>query len=211
MRLLLDSSGAQLVCALADSEGVILETACPTGSAASRDIGATAGQLLGELSPRDIQAIVVGTGPGTFIGTRVAIAYANGLASAGQIPLYGVNSLAAISAVYGMGRCAVIRDARRGDVYYYSPQTELEAVRILAVADLAREMVINGIEAVILEDLASLLPRAQATAQQIADAASAAGAVLGHCPAVPAEGLRRLQANASPAPYVEPVYLRGFL
>ena len=103
MRLLLDSSGAELVCALADAEGVYLETRCPTGPLESRDIGGVVGQLLGEPKIAELDAVVVGTGPGSFIGTRVAISYANGLAAAGGVALYGVNSLAAIGAVYCRG------------------------------------------------------------------------------------------------------------
>jgi tRNA threonylcarbamoyladenosine biosynthesis protein TsaB len=117
VRLLLDSSGAELLCALADAEGVILEQRYATGTPESRDIGAAVGFVMGELGPRDLDAIVVGTGPGSFIGTRVAISYANGLAAAGGMAVHGVNSLAAIGAVYAAGRCAVLREARRGGAY----------------------------------------------------------------------------------------------
>ena len=87
VHLLLDSSGSELVCALADQEGIIVEERRRTGSADSRDIGAVAGSVLGELLVRDLQSVVVGRGPGRFIGTRVALSYANGLGATGEVPM----------------------------------------------------------------------------------------------------------------------------
>lgn len=210
MRLLLDSSGSELVCALADAEGVIEEVRYPTGSEESKDIGAAVGPLLGELLPRDLDAIVVGTGPGSFIGTRIAISFANGLAATGEVALYGVDSLAAIGAVFGTGRCVVLRDARRGEVYCYGPIGTNPASRLISLEELRRDLVL-GIEAVVVEEPSAAQAQAGAFLEHIHSAGSAAGTNIIHVSSVPAEGLRRLYPEEKPKPYVEPAYLRGFL
>jgi tRNA threonylcarbamoyl adenosine modification protein YeaZ len=208
--LLLDSSGAELVCALADGEGVIVEQRYAVGSRESRDIGAAAGQVLGELLVRELEAVVVGTGPGSFIGTRVAISYANGLAAAGYVPLYGVDSLAAIAAVHSVGRSVVLRDARRGEAYWYGPAGAGSQCRLVRPEDFERQLAVHGITSVVLEQAPPGVSAHAAPGPWLQDAISAAGVRCIHCPGVPAEGLCRMQAGAQPVEYVEPAYLRGW-
>lgn len=211
MRLLLDSSGAQLVCALADGEGVIAEDRHPTGSELSRDIGAVAGRLLGELLVAELEAVVVGTGPGSFIGTRVAISYANGLAAAGDVPLYGANSLAAIASVYANGRTVVLRDARRGEAYWYGPETAGEQCRLVALDALPAELSAQGIATVVVEQTPPVAAGRRDVLAELLHGASQAGAQVVTCAGVPAEGLRRAIGRSAAVKYIEPVYLRGFL
>src|SRR5690349_20104353 len=101
MRLLLDSSGAQLVCALADGLGVIHELREAARPPLGRDIGQVVGEVIGDLRPKDLKCVIVGLGPGSFIGTRVAVSFANGFCAQGGTRLLGVSSLAAIGALYG--------------------------------------------------------------------------------------------------------------
>ncbi|MBH1988720.1 MAG: tRNA (adenosine(37)-N6)-threonylcarbamoyltransferase complex dimerization subunit type 1 TsaB [Myxococcaceae bacterium] len=61
-----------------------------------------------------IKQIAVGRGPGSFIGVRVAMAYAKGLAMALQIPLIGFGTLDAIEHSSAVGAAI---DARRGEYY----------------------------------------------------------------------------------------------
>lgn len=211
MRLLLDSSGSELVCALADAEGVIAEVRHPSGAQAARDIAAAAAPLLGELRVADLQAIAVGIGPGSFIGTRVAISFANGLAATGEVELYGVDSLAAIGAALGSGRCAVVRDARRAEAYVYGPSSDYPESRLLPLAELADQLALSAVGSVIIEEPAEQSARAaefMALGRHAAAAAQAQFLVVG---GVPAEGLRRLYHGMSARRYLEPVYLRGFL
>jgi len=211
VRLLLDSSGAELVCALADAEGLIVERRYPAGPQDGCDIRAAAGIVIGELKATDVTAVVVGLGPGTFIGTRVAISFANGLAATGKVQVYGVNSLAAMAAVYGVGRTVVLRDARRGEAYWYGPGGEPHACRSVAYEAIARELQTLGVGHVVVEMPAHATAPHLNPGQELIAAVLAAGVPYVPCPGVPAEGLRRCQAMAQPATYVEPVYLRGYL
>lgn len=75
-----------------------------------------------EVSLADIDAIVVGHGPGSFTGVRIAAGIAQGLAFSQQIPLIGVSSLAAMAQqcvrLHGAEAVAVAIDARMGEVYF---------------------------------------------------------------------------------------------
>ncbi len=59
----------------------------------------------------DLKRIVVGLGPGSYSGVRVAIAVANGLAISRELPLQGVSSLEAYGEI--SESCFVVGDARR--------------------------------------------------------------------------------------------------
>ncbi|MGU3292112.1 tRNA (adenosine(37)-N6)-threonylcarbamoyltransferase complex dimerization subunit type 1 TsaB [Williamsia sp. M5A3_1d] len=66
----------------------------------------------------DLDAVVVGCGPGPFTGLRVGMATAAAFADALAIPLHGVCSLDAIASDARTGRVLVVTDARRREVYW---------------------------------------------------------------------------------------------
>lgn len=66
---------------------------------------------------RDIDLIVVDTGPGSFTGVRVGMGVAQGLAYGAGIDACGVNSLAILAAGCGPGVVVPVIDARMGQVY----------------------------------------------------------------------------------------------
>src|SRR5213078_3350386 len=65
--------------------------------------------------PRNVDRLVVGTGPGSFTGTRIGIAAARGLALALDLPTAGVSTLAALAA--GAPGAVPVVDARRKEVF----------------------------------------------------------------------------------------------
>lgn len=73
----------------------------------------------------DIDAVVVGKGPGSFTGVRIGVATAKGLAHGLDAPLFGVGTLDAIAQRFlgegdllpAGGILGVVGDAMRGEVY----------------------------------------------------------------------------------------------
>jgi len=76
-----------------------------------------------DLAASDLTAIVVGTGPGSFTGTRIGLAVARGLGVALELQVAGVSTLEALGA--GAANAFPVIDARRGEVFVLGP----EAVR----------------------------------------------------------------------------------
>lgn len=70
-----------------------------------------------ELTMNDLDAVVVGCGPGPFTGLRAGMATAAAYGHALGIPVYGVCSLDAIG-VQTTGDALVVTDARRREVYW---------------------------------------------------------------------------------------------
>lgn len=68
----------------------------------------------------DLDALVVGTGPGSFTSTRIGLAFARGLGIALSIPAAGVSTLDALAAAHP-GAFAVV-DARRREVFVAGPR-----------------------------------------------------------------------------------------
>jgi tRNA threonylcarbamoyl adenosine modification protein YeaZ len=70
------------------------------------------------LSREAVQGIVVGGGPGSFTGVRIAAATARGLVYGLGVPLYAYSSLAAVAVDAPVeGAVCALFDARRGEVY----------------------------------------------------------------------------------------------
>jgi tRNA threonylcarbamoyladenosine biosynthesis protein TsaB len=70
-------------------------------------------------SPRHLEALVVGTGPGSFTSTRIGLATARGLSLALGLPVAGVSTLDALASA-AAGAFPVI-DARRREVFVPGP------------------------------------------------------------------------------------------
>lgn len=71
------------------------------------------------LAPRDLDAVAVGLGPGSYTGLRVGLTAAKTLAYALGRPLVGVDTFAAIArnAPGDAASIHVVADAQRGDLY----------------------------------------------------------------------------------------------
>ena len=92
-----------------------------------------------------VKRLGVTTGPGTFTGVRIGIAFARALAVALDVPLTGITTLRAIAANLegGPQPVAAIMDARRGEVYMqlFGPRGEqITPPQILGLAEAAQSL-----------------------------------------------------------------------
>jgi tRNA threonylcarbamoyladenosine biosynthesis protein TsaB len=78
-----------------------------------------------------VDRLAVGLGPGSFVGIRIGIATARGLAASTGLPVTGVCTLDALGRAMGEAAgaergCLAVLDARRGEVFaaLYSPAGE---------------------------------------------------------------------------------------
>jgi tRNA threonylcarbamoyladenosine biosynthesis protein TsaB len=120
----LDSStAASAACVLRD-DGVAFEAIPDVGELAagpahSRDLLTRAAECLDRagLDFAGVDAVAVGTGPGTFTGLRVGIATARALAQAHGLELRPVSSLAALAEGIDADVRLPLIDARRGELF----------------------------------------------------------------------------------------------
>ncbi len=95
------------------SEGEVLGERMSVARTLLEDVDALLRQ--GSARPSDLDALAVGTGPGSFTGTRIGLAVARGLALALEIEGAGVSTLDALAA--GAEGALPVIDARRGEVF----------------------------------------------------------------------------------------------
>ncbi len=88
----------------------------------------------------DLDAVVVGCGPGPFTGLRVGMATAAAYGHALGVPVFGVCSLDAIGGLTG-GAVLVVTDARRREVYWarYLDGVRVDGPGVAAVADVSTD------------------------------------------------------------------------
>ncbi len=96
---------------------------------------------------KDIQAVVVGRGPGSFTGVRIGVATAKGLACGLNVPLYGVGTLDALAwgawAGGVRGTIGVVADAMRQEVYPARFTLSEEGVQRLDVDTVAKPVEVD--------------------------------------------------------------------
>lgn len=119
--LLIHTAGAEGSVVLAEARKIVAAEVLPGRSSSERLVPAV--RRLMELqgwSLRDLKAVVVVHGPGSFTGVRVGLSAAKGLSEAGGIPLIAVSRLALLAASAGEGDKVVhaVLDAGRGEFYY---------------------------------------------------------------------------------------------
>src|SRR6478609_5046577 len=114
-------------------------------------------ELLDARETEEIGLVLVGSGPGSYSGTRVGIAAAQGVAIACGCPAVAVPSILAVPSAQGGGACLAIGDARRGSFWTarmegFTLLKEPELTDADGLERLVREAVAAGIPVISFED-----------------------------------------------------------
>lgn len=175
----LDSATFTASAALVDGEGAILAEGTLDTSGRSDDLLVLLDDLCRQanVTPKQLSAVAVGAGPGSFTGLRIGMATAKGIAFAARCPLWLVSSLAAMAAELAASEREAsaapvastapaastlwvpVLDARRGEVFagfYRSGQSdvsggaleEASAEEVLAPEALAAKLATTSVEVV---------------------------------------------------------------
>ena len=136
--------------ALMDGNKLLGESYQNTGLTHSQTLLTMAEDLLKSCghTPKDVTAVAVAAGPGSFTGVRIGVAAAKGFAWGGELPCYGVSTLEAMAKQLGVwqGYICPVMDARRSQVYNALFRVEKGALcricedRAIALADLVEEL-----------------------------------------------------------------------
>ncbi len=122
MRILAFETTAKAASVALLEDGILLaENYQNTGLTHSRTILDMAEGMLRtcEMTVKEIDAVAVAKGPGSFTGVRIGVAAAKGLAWGAELPLYGVSTLESMALNLGEfhGIICPAMDARRSQVY----------------------------------------------------------------------------------------------
>ena len=151
MRLLAFETSAKAASVALFEDGKLLaEQYQNTGLTHSQTLLVMAEQLLKQcaITAKDVDAVAVANGPGSFTGVRIGAAAAKGFAWGAEIPIYGVSTLEAMALGLGIhdGYICPVMDARRAQVYnalFYVNQgvvTRQTPDRAIALSDLKNEL-----------------------------------------------------------------------
>lgn len=119
--LAFETSAKAASVAITDNGKLLGESYQNTGLTHSQTLMVMAEDLLKacNLTAKDVEAVAVAAGPGSFTGVRIGVAAAKGFAWGGELPCYGVSTLEAMARNLGMYQGYVVpaMDARRNQVY----------------------------------------------------------------------------------------------
>ena len=151
MKILAFETSAKAGSVALTEDGVLLaESYQNTGLTHSQTLMTMTQDLLKScgLTAKDVDAVAVAAGPGSFTGVRIGVAAAKGYAWGGQIPCYGVSTLEAMAQNLGVWEGVVVctMDARRSQVYnaiFRAEKGVLSRItedRAVSLAELAEEL-----------------------------------------------------------------------
>ena len=150
LTLAFETSAKAASVALLQEEKLLGESYQNTGLTHSQTLMVMAEDLLKSCgyTPRQVEAVAVAAGPGSFTGIRIGVAAAKGFAWGKQIPCYGVSTLESMARNLGVydGYVLPVMDARRSQVYNAlflaekGSLTRLREDRAIALTELAEDI-----------------------------------------------------------------------
>ena len=148
--LAFETSAKAASVALHDGSKLLAESYQNTGLTHSQTLMVMAEDMLKQCgyTAKDVTAVAVAAGPGSFTGVRIGVAAAKGMAWGLQVPCYGVSTLEAMAKNLGIydGVVCAVMDARRNQVYNGLGRAEKGAIvrmtedRAIALAELGAEL-----------------------------------------------------------------------
>ncbi len=147
----IDTSSMAASVAVIEDNKLICEYTINTKKTHSQKLMPMIENMLGlsDLNVREIDAIAVCEGPGSFTGLRIGMATAKAIAHVNDIPVIGVNSLEALAA--NMNLCdkkiCSILDAQRNQVY--TGRYQYEGTKLVEIKEIGIQQIDE-----ILEELA---------------------------------------------------------
>ena len=148
--LAFETSAKAASVALMDENRLLGESYQNTGMTHSQTLLVMAEDLLKSCgkTARDVTAVAVAEGPGSFTGVRIGAAAAKGFAWGREIPCYGVSTLEAMAESLGIyqGYVCPVMDARRSQVYnalFYADEGSIQRHsedRAISLADLSSQL-----------------------------------------------------------------------
>ena len=145
--LAFETSAKAASVAITDNGKLLGESYQNTGLTHSQTLMVMAEDLLKScnLTVKDVEAVAVAAGPGSFTGIRIGVAAAKGFAWGAELPCYGVSTLEAMARNLGayQGYVVPAMDARRNQVYtavFHAEKgilSRMEEDMAISLADLA--------------------------------------------------------------------------
>jgi tRNA threonylcarbamoyladenosine biosynthesis protein TsaB len=163
-----------------------------------------------DVDVKDIDAVAVTVGPGSFTGLRIGLAHAKGICHALNKPIIGVNTLDALAynALFAGGAVCPMLDARNEQVYtaVYEDGRRVSDYMGISIYDLIHEL--TGRKAIILGDgvrrygdiFADRLPDAKTLPGNLMMPRASSVALLG--------GKRMVEGKADDIYKIVPFYMR---
>ncbi len=164
LQLFMDTATEKAFIGLAESGALIEFVMLPFGLQNSKHFFPALLELLARhsLTPKDIELIGCGVGPGSYTGIRVSAAIAQSMAYALRLPLVGVSSL--ISYIPSKpGPFAAVLDAKYGGLYVQKGEFDGKSVKfqkepeVVTLEDAPKSLV--GIERIVTPHLSTLQPK----------------------------------------------------
>ena len=148
--LAFETSAKAASVALLEGDKLLSESYQNTGMTHSQTLMVMAEDMLKQCgkTAKDVDAVAVAEGPGSFTGVRIGVAAAKGFAWGRGIPCYGVSTLEAMAQSLGIydGYICPVMDARRSQVYnalFEADRGEITRIRedrAISLDDLAEDV-----------------------------------------------------------------------